>query len=136
MMFAMYMGLLSILAIPTILDVLVYTNKSSSDLTAYKRYMQTIFHTLCWFRNDLKPGTKAWNSLLAVRKFHFSGSRSAMNANIGIISQKDMAITQYGFMGYIVMSQKEVGVQGSRKEIEDFFHFWRVVGHVIGIKDE
>lgn len=135
-MFAMYMGLLSILAIPTILDVLVHTNKSSSDLTAYRRYMQTVYHTLSWFRSDLKPGTKAWRSLETVRKLHFHGSRSARNANVGMISQKDMAITQYGFMGFIVLSQKEVGVQGSKTEMETFFHFWRVLGHVLGIKDE
>lgn len=105
-------------------------------MTAYKRYMQTIYHTLTWFRHDLKPDTKAWKSLSAVRKLHFSASRLANNANIGIISQKDMAITQYGFMGFAVLSQKETGVQASKTQMEDFCHFWRVLGHVIGIKDE
>ena len=132
----MYMGLLAILAIPSILNVLIHTKKSSSNMTAYKRYMQTIYHTLTWFRHDLEPGTKAWKSLEAVRKFHFSASRSAKNANVGIISQRDMAITQYGFMGFTVLSQKETGVQGSKKDLEDYCHFWRVLGNVIGIQDE
>jgi hypothetical protein len=135
-MFGMYMGLLAILAIPSILNVLVHTNKSSTDMTAYKRYMQTIYHTLTWFRHDLKPGTKSWKSLEAVRKFHFSASRSAKNANVGMISQKDMAITQYGFIGFVVLSRNEIGIQSSQKEIEDFCHLWRVLGHVIGIKNE
>lgn len=134
--YGMYLGLLAILAIPSILNVLVFTEKSSSDQTAYKRYMQTIYHTLSWFRHDLKPGTKAWNSLAAVRKFHFSASKSAQKATVGLISQKDMAITQYGFIGFIVLSQKQTGVQATREEIEDFCHFWRVLGHIIGIKDE
>lgn len=105
-------------------------------MTAYRRYMQTIYHTLTWFRHDLKQDTKSWKSLSAVRKLHFSASRSAQNASIGIISQKDMAITQYGFMGFAVLSQKEIGIQASQKQMEDFCHFWRVLGHIIGIRDE
>lgn len=132
----MYCGLIAILAVPTILEVLIHSNKSSSDMTAYRRYMQTIYHTLTWFRNDLKPGTKAWKSLEAVRKFHFSASRSAKNSNVGMISQKDMVITQYGFIGFSILSQKQTGVQGTREELEDYCHLWRVLGHVLGIKDE
>lgn len=134
--YGMYCGLMAILAIPTILNVLVYSRKSSSDMTAYRRYMQTIYHTLTWFRNDLKPGTKAWKSLEAVRKFHFSASRSAKNASIGMISQKDMVITQYGFIGFSILSRKETGVHGSKQDFEDYCHFWRVLGHILGIKDE
>jgi ER-bound oxygenase mpaB/B'/Rubber oxygenase, catalytic domain len=134
--YSMYCGLLAILAIPSILNVLVHTNKSSTDMTAYKRYMQTIYHTLTWFRHDLKPGTKAWKSLEAVRKFHFSASRSATKASIGMINQKDMAVTQYGFMGLSVMAQHKIGVQASKEEIADYCHFWRVLGHIIGIEDE
>jgi hypothetical protein len=98
--------------------------------------MQTVFHTLIWFRNDFKPGTKAWKSLETVRKFHFSASRSANNANVGIISQKDMAITQFGFLGFVVIAKKQLGVQGSLKDFEDFCHLWRVIGSLIGIRDE
>lgn len=134
--YCMYCGLLAILAIPSILNVLVHTRKSSSDMTAYRRYIRTIYHTLCWFRHDLKPGTTAWKSLETVRKLHFSASRSATKANVGMISQKDMAITQYGFMGFTVLSQRATGVQGTREEMSDYCHFWRVLGHVIGIKDE
>lgn len=51
-------GLLAILAIHTILDVLICTKNSSTPVTAYKRYLQTLFHTINWYRYDLKPGTK------------------------------------------------------------------------------
>lgn len=130
------MGLLTILAIPSILNVLVHTDKSSTSVTAYKRYMQTVYHTLLWFRNDLKPETKAWKSLEAVRKSHFAASRSAKNASVGMVSQRDMAITQYGFMGFAVVNQIECGIQGTRQEMDDFCHLWRVLGHIIGISDE
>lgn len=135
-MFAMYLNLISTLAIPSILKILVHTSKSSTDMTAYRRYVQTIFHVLTWFREELKPGTRAWKSLETVRKFHFAASKSADKANKGIISQKDMSISQYGFMGFTVLSHKELGIQGVRKEMDDFCHFWRVLGYLLGIKEE
>jgi len=134
--FGMYLGLIAVLAIPSILNVLVHTNKSSTDKTAYKRYLETIYHTLTWFRNDLKPGSKAWRSLEAVRNFHFSASRSASKAQIGMISQKDMVLTMYGFMGFSVISKKGTGFHCNKEELQDYCHFWRVLGHLIGIREE
>jgi len=132
----MYLGLLSILAIPSVLDVLIHTKKSSSSLTSYKRYIATIFHTLTWFRHDLKPGTKAWRSLEAVKNFHSASSYSAKAANVGLISQKDMVLTQYSFMGFAVLAKKEVGLQCNQQEMEAFCHFWKVLGRLLGISDE
>lgn len=134
--YSMYLGLLSILAIPSILKVLIHTKGSSSDFTAYRRYMQTIFHTLEWFRNDFQPGTRAWESIEAVRRMHAFSSRSAKNAKVGIISQKDLAITQFGFMGFTILKKDKVGFQGGRREMDDHCHFFRVLGCLIGIKDE
>lgn len=134
--YGMYCGLMAILAIPSIINVLVHTDKSSTDMTAYKRYMRTIYHTLTWFRHDLKPGTKAWNSIESVRRLHLNATRSAGKAKVGMISQKDMAITQYGFIGFSILSQKETGVYASQQEMDDYCHFWRVLGHVMGIRDE
>lgn len=47
-----------------------------------------------------------------------------------------MALTQFGFMGFIVLTPHKLGVQVSRKDLEAFVHFWRVIGHLIGIQDE
>ncbi|KAG5683876.1 hypothetical protein PVAND_013137 [Polypedilum vanderplanki] len=134
--YSMYLGLITILAIPSILKVLIHTQKSSSDVTAYKRYMQTIYHTLAWFRHDLKPGTRAWQSLQAVRNMHFHASQSANAAAKGIISQKDIAITQFGFMGYSILLKDKTGCFFSEQDIEDYCHYFRVLGHLIGLKDE
>lgn len=91
---------------------------------------------LSWFREDLKPGTKAWKSLEAVRKFHFNASKSAENKQVGMIMQKDMAITQFGFMGFSVLTAKKMGIFTSRNNLEAFCHFWRVIASLIGIHDE
>lgn len=47
-----------------------------------------------------------------------------------------MALTQFGFMGYIVLVPQKLGIQVNRDDIEAFVHFWRVVGHMIGIQDK
>lgn len=53
-----------------------------------------------------------------------------------MISQKDMAITQYGFIGFTILGQKMIGVQATREEMDDYCHMWRVLGHVLGIDDK
>lgn len=98
--------------------------------------METVYHTLLWFRHDLTPGTKAWKSLEGVRRHHLHASKSAKKSNVGMINQADMAITQYGFMGFTVLSKNNVGTQMTEQELDDYCHFWRVLGWVLGIKDE
>jgi ER-bound oxygenase mpaB/B'/Rubber oxygenase, catalytic domain len=135
-MFAMYLGLLSTIAIPTILNVLKHTKRSSSLADAYKRYMQTIFHTLLWFRHEIQPDSKAWKSIEKVRNMHAHASVSAQRSNVGFISQKDMSITQFSFMGYVVLFREKLGIHCNDVELDDFCHFWRVLGKLFGIRDE
>lgn len=72
----------------------------------------------------------------AVRKGHLSASKYTEKQKSGFISQRDMALTQFGFMGFIVLSPEKLGVQVSQKDLEAFVHFWRVIGHLIGIQEQ
>lgn len=72
--------------------------------------------------------------MMEVRGKHCAASKSACNA-YGPITQQDMALTQFGFMGFALIHAEYLGVQGSEAEIEGFLHFWRTVGHFMGIKD-
>lgn len=78
---------------------------------------------------------RSWKSLEAVRKGHLIASKFAVKNKSGFISQRDMALTQFGFMGYIVLKPHKLGIQLSNKDFEAFVHFWRVIGHLIGIHD-
>lgn len=42
---------------------------------------------------------RSWRSLAAVRKRHVRVSLQTEKLNVGIVSQKDMALTQFGFVG-------------------------------------
>ncbi|KAJ8944699.1 hypothetical protein NQ314_009406 [Rhamnusium bicolor] len=115
--FSKCLGLLTVLAIPTILKILMHTKMSSTNMTAYKRYMATIFHMMVWYQSDFKPG-------------------SSCSAGLHRISQKDMALTQFGFMGISLVRSKKVGIhEASDEEWEAFLHVWRVIGYLMGIED-
>lgn len=132
----MLVGLLGLLSVPSIFNVLVATDRSSTALKAYRRYMATIFHSLNWLRYELRPETECWRSIAKVRKIHYHSSKKTEKMGIGIISQKDMALTQFAFMGFFVLKCKELGVQYEEKDLDAFCHFWRVLGYMLGIKDE
>lgn len=52
MMIAKLAGLISLLAIPSILDVLIFTKQSGNTCLAFRRYLATILHTLVWYQHD------------------------------------------------------------------------------------
>ncbi|XP_058818382.1 uncharacterized protein LOC131681561 [Topomyia yanbarensis] len=129
-------GLIAVFAIPAILDVLMFTNKSSVPETAYRRYVLTILHTLNWYWEELKPGSNGWKSLEYVRRIHVVSSKQA-NAKTSkmLISQQVMAITQFGFIGYVMISHQKLGIQYDEDGAEGFVHFWRTIGYMLGIQD-
>ncbi|KAK6625786.1 hypothetical protein RUM43_006085 [Polyplax serrata] len=53
------------------------------------------------------------------------------------VSQTDMSITQFGFVGLAVTYPKSFGIHlASDDDLEAFLHMWRGLGYMLGIKDE
>ncbi|XP_067614097.1 uncharacterized protein [Eurosta solidaginis] len=133
----MLYGLIAVLAIPSILRVLSCTRQSSTAATAYRRYIRTTFHTYLWY--DEPPSkdknSKFWTSLRAVRKAHSTSSRACNKLGAGQITQKDLAITQFGFIGYATLGAFRVQIFDD-EYLESTSHMWRVLGYLLGIKDE
>lgn len=50
MMVAKLVGLVAVLAIPSIVDVLIFTKQSGTPCTAFRRYVSTILHTFIWYK--------------------------------------------------------------------------------------
>ncbi|XP_050295425.1 uncharacterized protein LOC126735471 isoform X2 [Anthonomus grandis grandis] len=131
------LGLLAGLALQPSLAILILTKMSSSDLTAYKRYLATIFHMMIWYDEDFRPGSKLWESIKDVKSKHDSASKKSAKMLGYRINQKDMALTQFGFMGLILTRNRFLGVYDvNEEELKCFVHVWRVIGYVLGIKDE
>lgn len=71
-----------------------------------------------------------------VKNLHNSASKRSCAAGFKRISQKDMAFTQFGFMGYAVTNPEYLGIYNAKEEdFEAFIHVWRVIGHLMGIED-
>lgn len=70
-----------------------------------------------------------------IRWRHKTSSKRAKKAGIGGIYNRDMAITQFAFIGYAFITPKSVGLQCTEEECEALNHFWRVMGHMLEIPD-
>ncbi|XP_026285270.1 uncharacterized protein LOC113211178 [Frankliniella occidentalis] len=129
-------GLLTLLAIPSIVKVLVLTKQSGQPDKAFRRYVDTIRHMLFWYRTDIRdPKSRARESLAVVRKHHLRGAAAARRAGLPGISQLDMILTQFAFFGYAVLRRKQDNFSVSDQDILDFVHVWRTIGFLIGIDE-
>ncbi|XP_046735789.1 uncharacterized protein LOC124405162 isoform X2 [Diprion similis] len=129
-------GLIAVLSIPTILKVLIYTKQSGTPCTAFKRYFETLLHTRAWYMQDTTVKGSDWfRSLNVVRWKHMISSRRSSRDGSGGILQRDMAYTQFGFVGYALIEPEYLGLTNTPKEREGLNHFWRVIGYMLGISD-
>ncbi|XP_037951493.1 uncharacterized protein LOC119682198 [Teleopsis dalmanni] len=132
----MLAGLVAVLAIPSILRILICTRQSSTPATAYRRYLRTILHTNAWYdHSPTSKNSKFWTSLRAVRKAHSHSSKASTKLGSGQITQKDLALTQFGFIGFITLGAPRIQLY-DEEFLECTSHMWRVLGYLLGIKDE
>ncbi|BFF89366.1 uncharacterized protein DMAD_08144 [Drosophila madeirensis] len=132
----MLAGLIAVLAVPSILRVLACTRQSSTAFTAYRRYVRTIFHTQAWYNNGVADRkSKFWTSIAAVRQAHARSSHACARRGAGQITQKDLALTQFGFIGFITLGAHRIQLYDN-DFLEATTHMWRVLGYLLGIKDE
>jgi len=130
-------GLLSVIAEPKGLRILASTGRSSTTETARKRYVQTMFHMISWYESELVPGSKSWQSLEQVRKMHFFASKQAKAKGLGQISQTEVALTAYGFMGFALTRPHTMGIKyDNPTDQEAFVFFWAVICAMLGVHDE
>ncbi|XP_055695428.1 uncharacterized protein LOC129797131 [Lutzomyia longipalpis] len=129
-------GLICILAIQTILNVLICTKQSSTPKTAYRRYLATILHNVNFYSANPDVNSKCYRSIVAVRKKHIRASKYAQKHGMGMVTQKDMALTQFGFLGFVLVQPKMMGIREDGENFEALVHFWRVIGYMLGIENE
>lgn len=54
------------------------------------------------------------------------------------ISEYDIMITQFAFVGFIVLHADKMGLIGdfNRRDLDSLLHFWRVIGYYLGASEE
>ncbi|XP_062544590.1 uncharacterized protein LOC134211594 [Armigeres subalbatus] len=136
MMQATYCGLVSLLCDPKGLTILHNTGRSSTPETARKRYISTTVHMLSWYEIDLSPGSKSWASLHRVRKMHLNASKQSQQKDIGFITQTEVSLTVFGFLGYALIRPHLLGIRyDNDDDREAFVHVWAVVAAMLGVHD-
>ncbi|KAL0099598.1 hypothetical protein PUN28_019783 [Cardiocondyla obscurior] len=141
MIVSSFAGLLAIIAVPETLRVLVHTKKSYIPCVTFSRYTQTLLHIYKLYISDPDdPNSDLYKTINVIHRKHKASSKSSENAGVGGIYKRDMAITQFAFIGYILIAPKSIGLCNKSREEEEeaaeaFIHFWRVIGHMLQIPD-
>lgn len=47
-----------------------------------------------------------------------------------------MVLTQFGFIGMMLIRKKELAIIGTEEDEISIVHFWRVIGYMLGIQDK
>lgn len=195
--FAHIQALFMLFAVPSVLDVLVYTGNSDTPDKAWGRYYDTILGVSAWYSSDMyKPGSWGYEQLKRVRGLHqlvrrdmnerqdqddvrnrtrlggtFSGCpvsaairrdldkvastacpnrRRSPNAEdkdntidtgkdekpTTWMSQYDMAITQWAFVGPVILFPETYAINATDEMLDGFVHMWETIGYSLGIEDK
>ena len=127
MFVSMLTGLLSLMYIDTIARVLDATNQSNSPELSFQRYLSTLRHAVQWYR-DLPS---LLSSTSRVRALH----RRA--AGLRDFSQYEMVVTQWAFVGPVLLWPDQLGVaRGGQEDVEGLLQVMMVVGRQLGISDQ
>lgn len=137
-------GLMLIVHMPTMTAPLMSTGNSSNIVCLFRRYLSTLVHIRRWYEGDIwNPEDPAHQSISMVRGMHkrvadkLNGPTTACRQTGGCpaVSQYDMALTQFAFVGLIIMYPKHVGLHCSKYDLECLAHFWRGIGYMLGVED-
>ena len=135
-MVTMLYGLVCLMYVPSVSNVLEATKKTNTRVGAFSRYLNTINHVIAWIGKDMLARRQ---SLLQVRMLHTRANRTAVAkyGQDGAMSQFDMVVTQWAFVGPFFIFPERVGISTiTRRDLEAIAHYMYVVGYVMGVKDE
>lgn len=75
-------------------------------------------------------------SLKIVRRKHCIAFRRSTEAGVHKPTQLDMALAQFGFIGYTLVSDEYLGIKTTPEEMEGVVHLWRIIGSMLGMDDK
>ncbi|GFU56867.1 DUF2236 domain-containing protein [Trichonephila clavipes] len=122
------------------IKTLLSTGESGTKNSLFHRYLMTIRHIQKWYEGNVwDVNDPAHRSISIVRSMHarVGQKMAALNDGIVYVSQWDMAVTQWAFVGPLVLFRSRVGLHGcSDEDYDAVIHFWRTIGYLLGIEDK
>ncbi|XP_003739659.2 uncharacterized protein LOC100904841 [Galendromus occidentalis] len=143
-MFCHLGGLVMLVNISSIYYPLEKTGNSTTLVSAFQRYLHTLTHVLSWYETDVfEESSEGFKSLKHVRRLHRKAAsmmtlhRAPLREGEKWISQYDMALTQFAFIGMMIIHPEVLGFSHlSEEDRLAICHFWRCIGHLLGISDQ
>jgi hypothetical protein len=143
-------GLILLLQIREILIPLLKTGKSRTVVDLYDRYTATAkYIKRCYETCIFDTNSEAWKYITLVRSMH-QRVHKLMNSpecdslvkydnqvdDYVWVNQYDMALTQFAFIGLLIMRPDKCGAPGiSDDEMGNVVYFWRLLSYQLGIED-
>ncbi|XP_072937255.1 uncharacterized protein [Epargyreus clarus] len=132
----MVFGLVSLLSVPSVLDTLIGTRRSSSTYTAYSRYRSTLAHVLSWTQYEMKPGTLSWQSLSTTRSRHLQANKAGALQGRRAVSQRDLAFALISIVGFGILEPSKFSIRQRRsQDWEGYNHLFRTIGYLTGLEE-
>jgi hypothetical protein len=79
---------------------------------------------------------RSWKSLYTVRTRHAKAGMSSKLKGLGVVSQRDVALTQFGFIGFALLKPDKFGVRQLKEgDWDAYVYCWRVIGQMLGLED-
>ncbi|KAI1302307.1 hypothetical protein HDE_02536 [Halotydeus destructor] len=135
-------GLVLLVYVQSILKPLLFTRNSRNVACIFRRYLSTLTHVKLWYEGDIfSKDDPARQSILQVRKMHKKVA-DQLNAHkiIGTqelsISQYDMLITQFAFIGFAILKPEKFGISLTSEDFDCVIHYWRCIGYLLGMDDK
>lgn len=125
----------------SIYEPLVATKKSSSVSHLFRRYLGTLTHVKSWYDGKIWISEDpSFKSLMTVRNMHKMVS-DKLNRNVEpgqpvALSQYDMLVTQFGFIGLVLLFPQKYGIKWRDHDLNCFLHLWRLIAYLLGIDDK
>ena len=137
------MGLVFVLTLPYGTIPLLQTKKSESIPALFYRYLDTPLHIDKWYQDDLlDKECEGHKSLTQVRKMHQNIYETMKKIphpeGLVWVSQYNMVVTQWAFVGLAMMYPDESGIkkESQEKVLKSVNLVWRTIGYLLGIKDQ
>ncbi|GBN51223.1 hypothetical protein AVEN_258850-1 [Araneus ventricosus] len=118
----------------------MFTGKSSTKNKLLHRNLKATKSVQKWYEGDVwDVNDSAHQTLTIARSMHARVGKKMASLNDGVVymSQWDMVLGQWAFVGPIVLCPSLVGLHGwTNDDYDAIFHFWRTIGYLFGIEDK
>lgn len=144
-------GLMLLLQLKCILDPLLKTGRSQTVTHLWDRYTATVkYIRSCYETEFFDEASDGWRYILIVRGMHqrihklmneqhsnLLNDDSSQNQKIVWVNQYDMAITQFAFIGLLLLEPEKCAAYSIKEdELLDIVHYWRLLSYYFGIEDQ